>query len=138
MVEPKGLSDLLAAGDLQLQIGAFLVHDVHVVQRVPAVLLDGAPVLFGGVAPALIGGVALHDGAGDVLGHGLPEGGAQEVLVAGLAGVDLDGHLAGQLLVQKVVQLHDLFGGNGAAEIYLGFHKDISCRESLDSAVSIP
>ena len=61
----------------------------------PAVQLHGLPVVLGGVAAALVGGVALDDRAADMVNNRFPEFRAEEVLIADLAGVYLDGDAAG-------------------------------------------
>ena len=48
-------------------------------------------------------GVAFHDGAADPVDHRLPELGAQEILIPHLAGVELDGYLAGEFNSQRLV-----------------------------------
>ena len=117
------LLDDLALGDLQLDIGTFGIQQVKVEILVPAVLLDGLQMLFGGVALAVIGGIAFDDCAADVLDDGLPEVGTQEVLVADLARMDLDGDLAGQLLIEQEEELEDVFRGDVLCKVNLGFHR---------------
>ena len=80
-----------------------------------------AQVLLGRVALAVVGGVALHDRAVQLGNHRSPEIGMQEVLVAHLAGVNLDGNLTGQLNAQHAIEFHDLLRRNGTGEIHLGF-----------------
>jgi hypothetical protein len=76
----------------------------------------------GGVASAVVSGVALGHGAANLIDDGFPESGAEIVLVAGLAGVNLDGHLAGEGGIQKLIELQDCFGRDVAGKVYLGFH----------------
>ena len=109
--------DLLPVGDVQHQVGALGVQNVHGEVLAPAVQIHGLPVLLGGIAAALIGGVALHHGAVDVLDHGLHKFRAQIVLVAHLARVELDGHLSGQLNAQLFVHPHDGLGGEFSCEV---------------------
>ena len=106
------LFDLLAVGDFQLQIGAFGIHDIHIKIMAPAMVLHEFDVLVGGVPLAAVGGVAFHDGTVDRVNHGLHEFGPQKVLVALLAGVDLDCDLAGQGLAQRLIQPDHIFRGD--------------------------
>ena len=69
------------------------------------------------VARAAVGCVALNNGAVDGVDDGLHKLGVQVVLVAVLAAMDLDGHLAGQLDAQLAVHLHNGFGGEFVGEI---------------------
>ena len=108
------LLDHLAAGNEQLQVGAFAVHDVHVEMLCPAVFAHQLLVAFGYIARARIGGVALHDGAFHMVDHRLPEVRAEEVLIALLAGVELHGHLAGQVNAQQLIHFQHLFRCDGS------------------------
>ena len=60
----------------------------------PAVQLHVLPVVLGGVAAAVVCGVALDDSAANMLDYILHKGRAQEILIAGLAGVQLHGDIA--------------------------------------------
>lgn len=60
----------LAIRDGQRRL-ARLIHDVHLTDAGPAVLLHGSPMLFGGIALSLIGGVAFHYRAGNMVNDGL-------------------------------------------------------------------
>ena len=119
--------NLFAVGDGQFQI-AFLVHDVHRGGGGPAVEIHGVLVSAGGVASAVVGGVALHNGAAHLVDHGLHKVRAQEVLVAWFAGVELDGHLAGKLYAQSVVQAEHGGRGEVGGEVYFGIHGRASCE----------
>ena len=66
--------------------------------------------VLGGVAAALVGGVALDDRSADMVDDGLPEFRAEEVLIADLAGVYLDGDIAGELLSGQLDEFYYLFG----------------------------
>ena len=78
--------------------------------------LHGFPMGFGGVPCALIGGVALHNGAVYLFYHGFPKIRTDKVLVAHLARMNLNSHLAGQLYAQGAIELENRFGGNGTGE----------------------
>ena len=119
------LLDHLAAGDGQLHVPV-LVHNVHRGGGSPAVGVHGVPVGVGGVAPAVVGGVALHDDAAHMVDHGFHKIRAKEVLVARLAGVELDGHLAVQLDAQGGIEPEHGLRGKFPGEIYVGFHCDTS------------
>ena len=71
----------------------------------PAVQLHGLPVVLGGVRPPLVGSVALDDRSADMVDDGLPEFRAEEVLIADLAGVYLDGDIAGEFLSGQLNEL---------------------------------
>ena len=116
----KVFLELLAAGDGDGDV-AVLVHDVAGGDVHKAVLLHGLPVGGGGVAAALIGGVALHDGALQLLDKRPNKGGLEEVVSAGLAGGDLDGHFSLQGDAQGVIDLLQGFCGQFFSEIYLCF-----------------
>ena len=121
----KILLNDLAVRDGQLHVRAFRVQQVHLEPVAPAVGGQGFPVLFGGVALPVIGGVAFHHGAAHRLNGGFPEFRAQEVLVAHLAGMQLDGHIAGQFLAGEPVQLQYLFRCDGAGKKHLCVHECI-------------
>ena len=85
----------------------------------PAVQLHGLPVVLGGVAAALVGGVALDDRSADMVNNRFPEFGTEEVLVADLAGVYLDGDAAGELLSGQLDEFYYLFGTDSLGKINL-------------------
>ena len=115
----------LPARDGQHVVGPLGVHQVHV-EGVPAMELQqlqvGCRMVPDAHVEIAVGGVALHHGALDLLHHGSPEIGMEEVLVALLAGVDLHGHLAGEVDPQGVVELHHLLGGDLLREKNLRLH----------------
>ena len=51
---------------------------------------------------------------------------AQEVFVAELAGMYLNGDVAGQLAIELLIHFNDLFRGDRFCEINLGFHENSS------------
>ena len=51
---------------------------------------------------------------------------AQEVFVAELAGMYLNGDVAGQLAIELLIHFYDLFRGDRFCEINLGFHENSS------------
>jgi hypothetical protein len=51
---------------------------------------------------------------------------AQEVFVAELAGMYLNGDVAGQLAIELLIHFNDLFGGDRFCEINLGFYENSS------------
>ena len=116
----------LAIGDGPHHVGTLGVHQVHVEVLGPAMLLQQLPVglrMIPDTAGRItIGGIALHDGAVDLLYHGTPEFRTQEILVALLPGVDLHGHLAGQLHAQGTIQLHYFFRRDLPCEIDIRSH----------------
>ena len=85
----------------------------------PAVQLHSFPVVLGGIAAALVGGVALDDRAADMVNNRFPEFGTEEVLVADLAGVYLDGDAAGELLSGQLDEFYYLFGTDSLGKINL-------------------
>ena len=122
----------LAVWDRPNHIRPLGVHQIHIKILGPAVLLQKLEVGLGIVphpgAGIAIGSVALHDGAADLLHHGLPEFRVQEVLVALFTGVDLHRHLAGQRNAQGVIQLHNILRGNFCGKINFCFHIKSSLR----------
>ena len=122
----------LAVWDRPNHIRPLGVHQIHIKILGPAVLLQKLEVGLGIVphpgAGIAIGSVALHDGAADLLHHGLPEFRVQEVLVALFTGVDLHRHLAGQRNAQGVIQLHNILRGNFWGKINFCFHIKSSLR----------
>ncbi len=50
----------------------------------------------------------------------------QEVFVAELAGMYLNGDVAGQLAIELLIHFNDLFRGDRFCEINLGFHENSS------------
>ena len=98
-------------------VRAFGVHDVDVKQVAPAVLFHQLHMLGGLIARAAVGSVALNDGAVHGVDDRLHELGAQEVLVAVLAAVDLNSHLAGQLHAQLAVHFQHSLRGDFLGEI---------------------
>ena len=115
----------LAVGNVQHQIGARCVQQIHRKILLPAVLFKQLQVLFGGITLSLVCRIALDDGATHMIHHRFPEIGPQEILVALLAGMDLDGHISGQLLVQQLIHLQHLFGCDSFRKIDFGSHKNI-------------
>ena len=111
----------LAVLDGPFDVRTLGVHDVNIKQVAPMMLLHQLDVLGRLVARAAVGCVALNNGAVDGVDDGLHKLGVQVVLVAILAAVDLDGHLAGQLDAQLAVHLHNGFGGEFVGEIDCGF-----------------
>ena len=89
-------------------------------------LFERDAVVFCGGAGATVCGVALYDGAADFLNDGTPELRAQEVFVAELAGMYLNGDVAGQLAIELLIHFNDLFRGDRFCEINLGFHENFS------------
>ena len=79
-----------------------------------------AAVGVGRVALAVVGRVALNDRAMQLIYHRRPEIGVQEVLVAHLAGMDLDGNLARQLDAQQAIKFYNLLRRNRAGKVHLG------------------
>ena len=113
------LLDLFAVGDIKHLVGAFRVHYIDVEIMAPAVQLHGLPVVLGGVAPALVSGVALDDSSADMVDDGLPEFGTEEVLVADLTGVYLDGYIAGEIFSCQLNEFYYLFGTDSLVKLYL-------------------
>ena len=107
----------LAVLDGPFDVRTLGVHDVNIKQVAPMMLLHQLDVLGRLVARAAVGCVALNNGAVDGVDDGLHKLGVQVVLVAVLAAMDLDGHLAGQLDAQLAVHLHNGFGGEFVGEI---------------------
>ena len=113
----------LAVRDGPDEVRSLYVHEVNGEVPVPAVLLYelevGVRVVAHARAGVAVGGVRLADRAAYLVYHGLPELGRHVVLVALLAGVDLNGDLAGQLYAEGIVHLHDRLAREFAGEIYL-------------------
>ena len=107
----------LAVFDGPFDVRTLGVHDVNIKQVAPMMLLHQLDVLGRLVARAAVGCVALNNGAVDGVDDGLHKLGVQVVLVAVLAAMDLDGHLAGQLDAKLAVHLHNGFGGELVGEI---------------------
>ena len=99
----KVLRNGLAVRDRQLHVGALGIHQVEVKILVPPMDLNGLEVFRCGVPLSVVGGVALGHSAAHGVNNRLPEGRTQEILVSHLAGMNLDGHLAGQVLLQKLI-----------------------------------
>ena len=116
----KVLLEAQAIGNGQLKVGALGIHEVDVEVIVPPMLGNRAQVLLGRIALAVIGRVALNDRAMQLVYHRCPEIRVQEVLVAHLARMDLDGNLARQLNAQQAVEFHNLLRRNRAGKINLG------------------
>ena len=51
---------------------------------------------------------------------------AQKVFVAELAGMHLNGDVAGQLAIELLIHFNDLFRGDRFCEINLGFHENFT------------
>ena len=116
------LTQQVLAQDLAILHGpdnvrSFGIHDVNVEQVAPAVLFHQLYVLGGLVAGAAVSSVALDHGAVDGVDDRLHELGTQEVLVAILAAVDFNGHLAGQFHAQLAVHLQHGLRGDLLGEI---------------------
>ena len=118
----KILLDALAVRNGKLDVRTLGVENVHIEELAPAVLDHRAAVGLGRVALAGIGRVALDDGAVHRFDHRLPEFRGQKVLIARLAGVDLDGDPAGKLPAKRPVELHDLLGCDIFGKINLCLH----------------
>ena len=103
----------LAVGNLQHQIRACCVQQVNCVKIAPAVLLKSSNMPLGGVPLAFVGSVAFNYGAAHMRNYVLPEFRPEEILVARLAGVNLNRHIAGKFFAQQLVQLQHLFSGDG-------------------------
>ena len=115
-----------AVRDRKLEVRAFAVEQVNVEIVAPAVLFERDAVVFCGSAGAAVCGVALYDGAADFLHDGTPELRTQEVFVAELAGMYLNGNVAGQLAIEQLIHFNDLFRGDRFCKINLGFHENSS------------
>ena len=116
------LAQQVLAQDLAILHGpdnvrSFGIHDVNVEQVAPAVFFHQLYVLGGLVAGAAVCGIALDHGAVDGVDDRLHELGTQEVLVAILAAVDFNGHLAGQFHAQLAVHLQHGLRGDLLGEI---------------------
>ena len=117
--------DDLSVGDGQHHIRALGIQKVYGEGTAPAVLFQQPGMLFRGVPLTGIRGVALHNGAADVINHRLPEFRTEKVLIALLAGVQLDGNIARKLLSGKLIQLDDLFRGDRSCKVNLSAHKSV-------------
>ena len=116
------LLDALSVRDGKLKVGAFGIKNVHIKMPAPAVLDHRAAMGFSGVALAGVGGVAFYDRAVHGLNHRLPEVGAEEVLVARLAGMQLDGDAPAEFLADGAVQRDNALGRNVSGKIDGCFH----------------
>ena len=107
----------LAVWNVQLQVGPLGVQQVDGEFLAPAVISKQLAVPFSGVSGAVISCVAFNHGAAHVIDDGLPEAGAQEILISLFAGVNLDRHPAGKLLSHQLEKLQNLFRSDFVGEI---------------------
>ena len=118
----KVLLDALAAGDRQGHL-PMLIHQVTGSNGCKAMFLHRFPVGGAGVAASLIGGVALHNGPLQLLNQGRNQGGLEEVVAAGLAGGNLDRHLALERDAQGMINPLQRLSGDFLCKINLNlFH----------------
>jgi hypothetical protein len=75
-----------------------------------------------------VGGIAFDYRAVDLIYHGSPEIWSQEVLVAFLSGVELNGYLARKLYAERIIHFYDHFRAQVPSEIYFRFHLLFSMR----------
>ena len=119
----EGLLDSFAMGDLQLKIRALSIQQIHGIHIHPAVVLQHLSMALGGVSGTLIGGIAFNNRAAYIVKNVLPESRTQEVLIAGLAGMDLDRNVAGKLLAQSLIKTQNGSRRDLTGKINLGFHR---------------
>lgn len=99
------------------------IHDVHRAES-PAVDFQGFTVVFRGVALTVVKRVRFNDGAvGNACLKGLYHLARQDVGAVALTGVQLNGDFAGDLALDEVIELVEVFGVNHLRKINLcAFH----------------
>ena len=85
------------------------IHDVNVGDLDPAVQLHGLSVRLGGISLSVICSVAFYYRSADAVNGRLHKIGAQEVLVARLAAVQLHGNVALKFNAQRFICSHNVF-----------------------------
>ena len=85
------------------------IHDVNIGDLDPAVQLHGLSVRLGGISLSVICSVAFYYRSADAVNGRLHKIGAQEVLVARLAAVQLHGNVALKLNAQRFICSHNVF-----------------------------
>lgn len=116
----RHVGEVLTACDGQ-ESRVFFVEDVNGAES-PAVGLDGLTMVLGGVAIAAVVGVGLDDGGiGQIFVQKLLDPLArQDIRPVGLAGVELDGHLALDVVLHHLVGTDEALGVELASEVNNG------------------
>ena len=110
--------EMFAARDRQLRL-ALGIHDDHRSDGRESVVGSRLEVALRIGTAAAVGRVALHDRTVHLPHQVADEGGLQEVVTAGFAGREFDGHIARGRAAERLVDLHEIFGRDPLEEIDL-------------------
>ena len=110
----------LAAADRKRGVAVF-IHDVHIGKFRPAVFFQRSAVPLRGLAGACIEHVAFYDAGAGNPGQKAPYPfPGQNVGASRLSRMQLDGNVAGDVLIDHAVQPEQTFGAEISGEINLG------------------